>query len=108
MLLCFDLYSTESIVSYLVSVNAKLLIPWLLADERPVDLCKIWPTDCSLSTIQVTAKFSLSIPFLVECLRDCRGVVINPPLTFITGGLAFSHNMAVSKCLLMSMIMSSK
>ena len=62
--LCFDSYSTESIVSYLVSVNAKLLIPWLLADERPVDLCKIWPTDCSLSTMQVTAKLSFvySIP----------------------------------------------
>ena len=37
-------------------MNAKLLVPWLLADERPNNL--VWPTDCLLCTLQVKVKFS--------------------------------------------------
>ena len=37
--------SAKCIVSYLLSVNAKLLVPWLLSDERPHDLCSVWPAD---------------------------------------------------------------
>jgi hypothetical protein len=51
-------------ISYLQSMKAKMLIPWLLADERPMDFCDMWPTDCPSATLQVTAKFSFvySIP----------------------------------------------
>ena len=55
-------------------MNAKLLIPWLLADERPHDLCEMWPTDCPLATLEVTAKFSFvySVPRGVFERLSCR------------------------------------
>ena len=55
-------------------MNAKLLVPWLLADERPHDLGEMWPTDCPLATLQVTAKFSFvySVPRGVFERLSCR------------------------------------
>ena len=65
---------TGKSISYLLSMNVKLLVPWLLADERPHDLCEMWPTDCSLATLQVTAKFSFvySVPRGVFERLSCR------------------------------------
>ena len=67
-------HDADKSISYLLSMNAKLLIPWLLADERPHDLCEMWPTDCPLATLQVTAKFSFvySVPRGVFERLSCR------------------------------------
>ena len=60
--------------SLLFPVKAKLLVPWLLADERPHDLCKLWPNDCPSSALQVTAKFSFvySVPRGLFERLSCR------------------------------------
>jgi hypothetical protein len=58
----------------LLLLNAKLLIPWLLVDEKPDDLGDTWLIACPTTTVEVTTKFSFvySIPHGVFERLSCR------------------------------------
>jgi hypothetical protein len=69
-----SLCHTDKPISCLLLLNAKLLIPWLLVDEKPDDLGDTWLIACPTTTVEVTTKFSFvySIPHGVFERLSCR------------------------------------